>query len=259
MDAIVTAGGIPQPGEPLYEYTQGKSKAMLDVAGKPMIQWVLDALCDAEKIRNIVVIGLPEDSGLKCRKLAAFLPNQGGMLNNVRMGVRKLLDLHPDNRHVMIVSSDVPSVKPEMIDWIVATCMQTDDDIYYSVIRKEVMEERFPSSNRSYTHLKDMDVCGGDINVIRSTLAESEEDIWDHLIGARKNVLKQAAIIGFDTLFLLLLRRITIDDAVKKVAKRLNITGRAIICPFAEVGMDIDKPHQLELLRMDLAEASSTS
>ena len=29
MDAIVTAGGIPQPGEPLYEYTQGKSKALL--------------------------------------------------------------------------------------------------------------------------------------------------------------------------------------------------------------------------------------
>ncbi len=27
MDAIITAGGIPKPEDPLYEYTQGKSKA----------------------------------------------------------------------------------------------------------------------------------------------------------------------------------------------------------------------------------------
>ena len=51
MDAIVTAGGIPQPGEPLYEYTLGASKAMLDVVGKPMIQWVLDALEGATNSR----------------------------------------------------------------------------------------------------------------------------------------------------------------------------------------------------------------
>ncbi len=60
MDAIVTAGGIPQPGEPLYEYTQGISKAMLDVAGKPMIQWVLKALDEAATIDKVIIIGLPE-------------------------------------------------------------------------------------------------------------------------------------------------------------------------------------------------------
>ena len=44
MDAIVTAGGIPRPEDPLYTYSHGDSKALIDVAGKPMIQWVLDAL-----------------------------------------------------------------------------------------------------------------------------------------------------------------------------------------------------------------------
>jgi hypothetical protein len=33
MDALVTAGGIPAPDEPLYPATQGKSKALMDVAG----------------------------------------------------------------------------------------------------------------------------------------------------------------------------------------------------------------------------------
>jgi hypothetical protein len=34
MDAIITAGGIPQPDDPLYEYTQGSHKALLDIASQ---------------------------------------------------------------------------------------------------------------------------------------------------------------------------------------------------------------------------------
>ena len=44
MDAIVIAGGIPQPQDPLYTYSHGDSKALIDIAGKPMVQWVLDVL-----------------------------------------------------------------------------------------------------------------------------------------------------------------------------------------------------------------------
>src|SRR3972149_4313418 len=61
VDAIVIAGGIPKPDEPLYPLTQGKSKALLDIAGQPMIQWVLDALSEAQTIRRVVVIGLEDD------------------------------------------------------------------------------------------------------------------------------------------------------------------------------------------------------
>jgi GTP:adenosylcobinamide-phosphate guanylyltransferase len=249
MDAIVTAGGIPQPGEPLYEYTRGKSKALLDVAGKPMIQWVLDALDGAASIQQVVIIGLESESGVSSQKTVAFLPNQGGMVENIRTGVLKALDLDPQAKHVLLVSSDIPGITPEMIDWVIASAMQTDQDVYYNVIPRNDMERVFPESKRSYTHLKGLEVCGGDMNIIRSSMVTSNESIWNDLIASRKNVLKQAALIGFDTLLLLLLQRLTIDDAVKRVTRRLHITGRAIVCPYAEVGMDVDKPHQLELLR----------
>jgi NDP-sugar pyrophosphorylase family protein len=38
MDVIIPAGGIPRPNHPIYKYTQGKPKALLDIAGKPMIR-----------------------------------------------------------------------------------------------------------------------------------------------------------------------------------------------------------------------------
>jgi hypothetical protein len=58
--------------------------------------------------------------------------------------------------------------------------------------------------------------------------------------------------LGWDTLFLLLTRQITLERAVKKVTKRLNLTGQAVLCPYAEVGMDVDKPFQLEIMASDL-------
>lgn len=253
MDAIVTAGGIPQPGEPLYEHTRGASKALLDVAGKPMIQWVLDALQGAKTIERVVVIGLENDSGVSCKKLVGFLPNQGGMIENIRAGVNFVVDLNQAAEHVLLVSSDIPGITAPMVDWMVTTCEQTNLDAYYGVITRQVMEATFPNSRRSYIRLRDMEVCGSDMNMIRSSMVTSKDAIWEQLIASRKNAMKQAALIGYDTLLLLLLRWITLEDAIEKVTKRLHITGQAPVCPYAEVGMDVDKPHQLEIMRDYLA------
>lgn len=254
MDAIVTAGGIPQPGEPLYEYTRGISKALLDIAGKPMIQWVLDALQAAETIERILIIGLDAQDGIAVEKVVAFMPNQGSMVDNIRAGVGKLAEISPQARHVLLVSSDIPGITPEMVDWVVSKAMETDEDAYYNVISRQVMETRFPNSRRSYTRLKDIELCGSDMNLIRTSLATENEEMWERLVASRKNVFKQAALIGYDTLLLLVLRWITLDQAVRRVCDRLKIQGRAVICPYAEVGMDVDKPHQLEIMRTFLAQ-----
>jgi hypothetical protein len=50
------------------------------------------------------------------------------------------------------------------------------------------------------------------------------------------------------------LRQLKVESGVKRVCERLNIRGRVLFCPFAEVGMDVDKPHQLEIMRADLVE-----
>ena len=60
-------------------------------------------------------------------------------------------------------------------------------------------------------------------------------------------------MIGLGTLWNVFAKNITIDELVAKVSKRIGIKGRAIIWSQAEPCMDVDKPHQLELLRKDLA------
>jgi GTP:adenosylcobinamide-phosphate guanylyltransferase len=253
MDAIVTAGGIPLPEDPLYPYTNGEPKALIDVAGKPMIQWVLDALSEARHVERVVLVGLSPKSGVTCQKPLYFLSNQGNMLANILAGIHKVLELNPQAEYVLIVSSDIPGIKPFMVDWLIETAMQTQDDVYYGVVPRQVMEKRYPNSKRTYTRLKDMEVCGADMNIAHVRMATQHLDLWERLIGNRKSPLKQAATLGLDTLFLLLTRRITLQEAAERVSRRIGIRGRVIVWEHAEVGMDVDKPHQLELLRADLA------
>jgi molybdopterin-guanine dinucleotide biosynthesis protein A len=256
MDAVVTAGGIPLPHDPLYTYTRGESKAMLDIAGKPMIQWTLDALGDAKNVDNIIIIGLSPKSNLKCRKPLYYLSNQGKMLDNLIVGVNKSLELNPKNKYVLLVSSDIPAIKGDMVDWLITTCMETSDDIYYGVCPREVMEARYPGSKRTYTKLKDMEVCGADINVSHVRMASEHLGMWETLIANRKNPVAQATVMGWDTLYLLVTRQATLQDFVKRVSQRVGIKGRAIVWPYAEPCMDVDKPNQLEMMRADLAKQS---
>ena len=252
MDAIVTAGGIPLPEDPLYSYTNGDSKAMVDVAGKPMIQWVLDALSDAKHVDNVIIIGLSPKSGVTCKKPLHYVSNQGRMLSNIVAGVKKSLELDPKTEYVLVASSDIPGIKAEMVDWLIETCMQTKEGIYYGVVPREVMETRYPGSNRTYTKLKDIQLCGADMHITHVSMATEHLDMWEELIGNRKSPLKQAATIGFGTLLRVATRSITLDELVVTVTKRLGITGRPIIWEHAEPGMDVDKPHQLELIREDM-------
>ena len=254
MDAIVMAGGIPKPDEPLYEYTQGISKAMIDMAGKPMIQWVLDALSEAQKVDSVTIIGLPEDSSVTCNKPVNYVPNQGGMLDNIVAGIEKVLEKNPQAEYVLTASSDIPGINSEMVDWLIDDAMKTKHDIYYGIVKREVMDARYPDANRTFTKLADMHVCGADIHIAHKSMVTDPEHLamWEELMGKRKSPLKQAASIGILTLILLLMGRLSLDGAIERVTKRLNITGRPIIWDHAEPAMDVDKPHQLEILRADL-------
>ncbi|MDX1378118.1 MAG: nucleotidyltransferase family protein [Anaerolineales bacterium] len=253
MDAIILAGGIPLPEDPLYSYSKGDAKALVDVAGKPMIQWVLDALSGAKHVDNVIIVGLSPKNKLKSKKPLHYISNQGRMLANIVAGVNKSIELDKNSEYVMVASTDIPALKPEMVDWLVETCMETKDDLYYGVCTREVMEKRFPGSKRTYTKLKDIELCGADINITHVRMATEHLDMWESLIGSRKTPLKQAGTIGLGLLWQVFTRSITLEELAIKISKRIGIKGRAIIWPQAEPCMDVDKPHQLELLRKDLA------
>ncbi len=255
MNVVILAGGKMSPDDPLYEESQGGSRCLIDVAGKPMVQWVIEALDDSNAVDELFVIGLPSQPGLQAQKPLHFLPDQDSLFENIHYGVLKATEDHPANTKAIIASGDIPAIRPEMIDWLAEQVGQDPSmSLYYNVITKAIMETRYPNANRSFVKLKDIAVCGGDLNVADRSLFDSEMPIWHKLAEARKSPLKQVRLLGFGNLLLVAMRLVTLQGAVKRVCKKLGIRGTALMCPYAEMAMDADKPHQLEILRKDLAE-----
>lgn len=255
MDAVILAGGKMAKDDPLYAESRTGSRSLIELHGKPMVQWVIDALDAATAVTNLYVIGLPPDSGLQAAKPLFYLTDQGSMFDNIRSGVLQTVRDHPEHPKVLIASGDIPAVRPHMVEWLADQVTENPTQmLYYNVITRETMEARFPNANRSYVRFKDVSVCGGDLNAIDKSVFSIERPLWQQLTTARKHPLKQAGMIGFDTLLLIALRLITLEDAVKRACRKLAIQGIALRCPYAEMGMDADKPHQLAILRQHLKE-----
>jgi NDP-sugar pyrophosphorylase family protein len=250
--AIVTAGWSPSEDDPLAEYAQGKSKALIPIAGKPMIAYVVEALSGSRYIQHIIIVALDPAAEVQFPVPVEYVPDAGDILANAEAGLRYALDHYPNSDAVLLSTSDVPTITALIVDALIEECLQTDHDLYYTILARSVMEARFPESRRSYVHLREGDFAGGDILLIRPRITFSQRELWQKLSRARKNPLRQARMFGLWPLFKLIIRRLSIAEAEERACKALNIRGRAVPFPYAEVGMDVDKPFQLEIARAEL-------
>ena len=91
------------------------------------------------------------------------------------------------------------------------------------------------------------------MNVIHVNQVTQHLDTWETLIGNRKSPFRSMGVLGLDTVFQYLTRQLTLQEMVERASARLGIKGRVLIWPDAEPCMDVDKPHQLEIMREDLA------
>lgn len=253
IDCILMAGGVPQEEDLLYEYTQGRPKALIDVAGKPMVQWVLDALNAAPSVRDIVVVGQVGTDVISSSKIACYVPDQGSMLRNALAGVDWVLERDPATHHVLASSSDIPLITAGMVERLLAQAADPAVDVYHTIVLREKMEARFPDSRRSYVHFIEGDFAAGGIHVVAPHIGHKHRELWDDLLNSRKDALKQAARLGPVFFAKLMAHRLSLPELERLVRDKFGINARALPVDDPEMGMDADKPFQLEICRRELA------
>jgi GTP:adenosylcobinamide-phosphate guanylyltransferase len=253
MDAVLLGGGQMALDDPLYPKSPDGRRSLIEIHGKSMAQWVLDALTKADVVRDIYIMGLTPDCGLTSSKNLHFMMDGSTLFENIRTGVLQVGQNRPEQTKVLLASADIPAVRSEMVQWLADEITKAPEAlIYYNVVDRETMEKRFPNANRSFVKFKDTAVCGGDLNAVDTRLFSVERPIWLALSEARKNPLKQAMLLGLDNLALVALRLAKLETMVSRFEKKLDLQARALRCPFAEMAMDADKPHQLAILEYDL-------
>jgi molybdopterin-guanine dinucleotide biosynthesis protein A len=259
MDAVIIAGGIPRPGDPLWEETRGGPKAMIAINGKPMIQWIIEAVCLSANIEKIYVVGLPPESVLPSTKPLTRIPDQGGIIENLAAGAGAILEEAPSTEYFLGISSDIPCITTPMIDHLLLHAPTPGVDIFYNVIPRPLMESTFPGVRRTFMRFGDGYYCGGDLHVINARRVIPSDNPVRKLVSYRKIPLKLIAVLGIEVLLRTLFFRPTLEVTEQIIFRRTGIVVKTMISPFAEIGMDIDKPAQLAQVRQSLPALSGES
>jgi CTP:molybdopterin cytidylyltransferase MocA len=250
--AVISAGGKYDPDDLLLHHAGVRNKALIPIAGAPMIVHVARALADSGYVAHLVVVGLDQEHGLEFPLPVTFAPASDNLLENVLTGVETLERVVPGAERALMCAADVPLVTGEIMRYMVDTALSTGADVCYTVVRRELMEARFPSSGRSFVRLRDGEFAGSDVHLLNPVIFEKNRELLDSLMGARKNALQQARILGLRFLVKFLTRRLSIADGERKAQSILGVPCRVIPVRYAELGMDVDKPHQLDLVRAEM-------
>jgi molybdopterin-guanine dinucleotide biosynthesis protein A len=249
IDAVILAGGTLDEADPLLEYAQAQKKPLIKIAGKEMVRYVVEAIAGSSRVGRIFIVGLSPEDGVEFATPVEYVEAVGSMLDNIVVGIEQVMEVDPDVERVVISSADIPLLTTEMVDYFIDTCLETDHDLYYTIVQKSTMEARFPESGRSFVPLRGGSFAGGDINMARVSAIQANLPLARQAMEFRKNFWQQVRLLGFGTLIKFAFRRLTIADAEQVASRALGCQGRAIITPYPEMGMDVDKPHQLDIVR----------
>ncbi|MFN8495187.1 MAG: NTP transferase domain-containing protein [Caldilineaceae bacterium] len=249
FDAVILAGydrnRSQYSPDPLVAQSGEPHKVLIKVAGKPMIWHVVNALANSRFIDRIVIVGLSPEDGVAFGRTVDYLPDQGGMMDNMVYGFSWLAQQESPAQYALLLTGDIPLLTGAMIDWFIEASQPLAKDVYWGIVEKQTMEATFPNSKRSYLRLVEGQFCSGDLFLGKMSAALGRQALFKQMVDHRKSVLQQLRLLGFRVVFKFLLRRLRMQDLLELFPRLLGLTGGAVILPFAEVGMDVDKPHQL--------------
>ena len=256
MDCIIIAGGLATPEEPMYALTQGKPKALLTMGDRTMLERVVDAVQGSQYVDEVVVVGLGSDMGMTFQRPVHHLTDHGSLVGNIVAGVNWVRERDPNVKIVLGASADVPLITSQMVDTLIDMCRPFDAGIYYTYASRETMEKRFPHSNRTFVKLKGIEIAGGDLGMLDPAILTNNEELFTALSNARKHAWKIARVVGVGLLLKFLFRRLGPKEIEAEGRRVLGMPLKTINLPYAEMAMDADKPHQVEMLRAELEQLS---
>jgi len=243
VDALVIAGGS---SDKLKKYSEVAKEALIPIGEKVMVEYVVEALEQTPGINKIAVVGPNELKSIFAYNEKLIIAEEGESAIDSIMNGLKLLQ--PQGR-LLILTADIPLISSAAISGFLEACQDASVDIYYPIVSKEAYEAKYPGIKRTFVTIKDGTYTGGNAFFVNPDIAEKCAETAKKLVKLRKSPLALSSLIGWKFILKLITKKITIDEAEEKFSELLGAKGRVVISPYPEIGMDVDKPSDLQLVK----------
>lgn len=269
MDAVVLAGGVAK-GE-LARHGASSTRhgedvpfpaALIPILSRPMVSYALDALAEAETVGRMALVCTDgcrsqlESAGIPDGVI--FAPSREDLLANVEAGLEALADLpaepaaagDPDGSSwVLLCPCDVPLIRGFMVDDFVRSALDSEAEFCFPVVARAAYEARFPGSDRTWAKLADGSFTGANLMLATRRFLQASRDQVRRVFAARKNPVQLASIIGLSLVLKYATGHLSIAEIEAKVQRMFSLPARAIHIPHPEMGVDVDKLSDLELVQ----------
>lgn len=242
MDALVLAGA--KIVDKIENHNKLTNKSLLMLNDIPMIEYVVDALNQAEEVNDIIVVGPPELSQYIEPKVNKILTSTESIIDNIKIGIDYI---HKENK-IILLTSDIPLITGEVIDRFIRKCQEYEAFLYYPFILKENILQKYPDTVRSYAVLKEGILCGGNAVVFSPELFEKNRDLIFDLYEKRKSVYQYVKLLGFKFILKYLLKSLTIQEIEDRAAEIVGYPVKGIVIDDPEMMIDLDKLSDYELI-----------
>ena len=99
----------------------------------------------------------------------------------------------------------------------------------------------------TWARLRDGTYCGGGFIAIKPRVMPSLQRFIERLGAARKNPLQLASLFGWDVMLRFALRRLSVASAERRASQLLGAPVRAIVSPYAETAVNVDRVSDVAL------------
>lgn len=191
---------------------------------------------------------LPELQALRASgrvQLHASLPSPS-------RSVQSALDL--TGTPLLITTADHALLEPPTLEHFLAEARARGCDVAAGLVEEQVIRARFPDAKRTYIQLRGGAYSGANLFAFLTPAARRAAEFWVRAEQFRKQPWRLAQAFGPLSLLLFLLRRLDLEAALGRVSQVMGIRVAAVLLPFAEAAVDVDKPADLELANRILAE-----
>ena len=243
LTALVLAGRRPGQADPLARMGGVPNKALLPVAGRPMILHVIDALRACPGVGRIVVSADPADRVLEQANCPPGVTAQPSAASPSRSAAEAL---EAFGAPLLVTTADNALLTRPMLEHFL-TAVPPNADVAAAVARSNTVLASIPGVKRTWLRFRGGAFSGCNLFLLRTPEAMGAVRFWQRLEQRRKHPLAMAWLVGPAALLGIGLRLLSLQGAVRLLERRLGLRLSVVELPFAEAAVDIDKPADLAL------------
>ncbi|MBT9129868.1 MAG: 2-phospho-L-lactate guanylyltransferase [candidate division WS2 bacterium] len=238
IDIVVLAGGrsfLPE---------KASYKSLLLINSKPMVWYPLQELKSVNNIGKVVLVASKEVAEVVGNDYHFWVDSNASLTDNLFKGFEKT-----SSDYILICSADIPLVKANHIQWFIDEGLKSSARVVMPYITKNVIDKSYPGARRTYVRLKEGLVTLGNIALVERNLLGEIKQLIKKATDYRKNPLKIARLVGYDIVALYLLGLLSVKYIERRAYHFVKGPVRGLLCPYPEIGMDVDKIEDLEVVK----------